>query len=180
MLSNRSLIGRMLAINSLSDRNLEVMALANTGITSLCLLSIHSSVCLFSVRFSTIKHKEVKVEYLKENGELKVSRAWNLGITCLCFVSVHLSVFVYFHFPPVWTAAEWWRSCFSNPCFLCSLLPPVFDLSFDSRRRKHKENLQFSFSNLLLVFCSGDSLSQKNHPFLCNLVTTPLHIFYDI
>ena len=95
------------------------------------------------------------MKYLKENGELKVSRAWNLGITCLCFVSVHLSVFVYFHFPPVWTAAEWWRSCFSNPCFLCSLLPPVFDLSFDSRRRKHKKSfgpiLPFSFPPA--IFC---------------------------
>ena len=95
------------------------------------------------------------MKYLKENGELKVSRAWNLGITCLCFVSVHLSVFVYFHFPPVWTAAEWWRSCFSNPCFLCSLPPPVFDLSFDSRRRKHKKSfgpiLPFSFPPA--IFC---------------------------
>ena len=149
MHSNRSLIGRMLAINSLSDRNLKVMALGNTGLHPYVFWAFTHLYFLFSVRVSTIKPKE-QVEYLKENGELKVSRAWNLGITCLCFVSVHLSVFVYFHFPPVWTAAEWWRSCFSNPCFLCSLPPPVFDLSFDSRRRKQNKNLVRSFLSVFL------------------------------
>ena len=154
MHSNRSLIGRMLAINSLSDRNLKVMALANTGITSL-VSSGHSLICIFCFLFGLVLLNPRTSEVSERKRRIESLESVKLGNYMPLFCERSSICFCIFPFPACLDSGRVMAQLFFQSLFSLQFASTSLWLVFwfNTKKTKKKFGLILPVSFPPAIFC---------------------------